>query len=327
MKNIKDLKEDILNKSAGNIFVFNGEEWAIKKHYINKIAEDYKTTKYLKDTMDLSEKVVSVKLFKQKTLYVVPHDLDFLKTTSKEYEALLQRLRKSDDGFIWIYSAELPKTFRSHFEDYITEFEEVEENIFEELIKHEISLTPTNIKILGHNCRRNFGLALLELDKIKSYAQSENVSYDTAFDDLYLNGLLVIEKDKFNCQEFMNHFLRKDFRNLAHSLECLKETNYENVWYHLEEMISDLKILYCFVRYGKWEGANRAYNVEHLFWGRIRELRDAIIPFDKGAKCLLNWEEQEIQYLIFRLSRFDSLVKQGQMTDKEVIENLFYYYV
>ena len=37
-----------------------------------------------------------------------------------------------------------------------------------------------------------------EIDKIKNYAQHEKVSNDVAFDDLYLNGILNIEKDIYH---------------------------------------------------------------------------------------------------------------------------------
>ena len=68
MKNIKDLKEDILNKTAGNLFVFDGFEWAIKKHYIEKISEDYKSVKYVNDTVELSASVSTKSLFKKKQI-------------------------------------------------------------------------------------------------------------------------------------------------------------------------------------------------------------------------------------------------------------------
>lgn len=329
MKNIKDLKEDILNKSAGHIFVFNGEEWAIKKHYIEKIAEDYKVVRYLTDTLELSNTLVSRSLLKRKTLYVVPHDNDFLKASKKEIENVLSRVKNSTDGVIWVFSTEIPKSFITHFDEYITEFEEVEEDIFEQLIRHEVSISPDHIKLLSKNCRRNYGTALMEIDKIKNYAQHENVSFDTAFEDLYINKLLIEEKEIFNCQEFMNNVLAKNFTGLRHSLQCLYESGFENVWYHLEEMVQDFKILYCFVRYGKWEGAKRAYNVEGLFWGRVKEIRDTVLHWsdDRQGKCLDPWTEDEIQWIICKLSESDTLVKQGKITDREVIENMFYYYL
>ena len=111
MRNIKDLKEDILNGNAGHIFVFNGEEWAIKKHYIDKIGEDYKVVKYISDTIELSNILSSRSLLKRKTLYVVPHDNDFLKASKKEIENLLGRAKNSTDGFVWVYSTEIPKSF------------------------------------------------------------------------------------------------------------------------------------------------------------------------------------------------------------------------
>lgn len=329
MKNIKDLKESILNKSAGNLFVFNGNEWAIKKHYIEKISEGYKVTKYLNDTVELSNNMVSKGLFKKKTLYVVPHDLDFLKSSGKEFDEIIRKIKNSENGVVWIYSSEIPKTFLTHFDEYMTEFEEVEEDIFKELILHDISLMPDHLEKLCINCKRNYGMALMEIDKIKNYAQFENVSNDVAFEDLYISGILNIEKDKFNCQEFMNHFLIGDFKGLSHSLQCLYDTNFKDVWYHLEEMVQDLKIAYCFVKYGKWDGAKRAYDVEHLFWGRIKELRDTIAfsTIDYKTTCNIPWSEEDLQWLILNLSRYDSLVKQGKITDREVIENIFYYLV
>ncbi len=329
MKNIKNLKEDILNKSAGNLFVFNGTEWAIKKHYIDKIAEDYKVIKYLDNTIDLANNMITKGLFKKKTLYVVPHDLEFLKATGKEFDEIIRKVKSSDNGAIWIYSAEIPKTFITHFDEYITDFEEVEDDIFKELILHEISLRPDHVNMLCINCKRNYGMALMEIDKIKSYAQYENVSNDVAFDDLYMHGLLNIEKEKFSCQDFMNHFLIKDFKGLYKSLKALYDTDFKDVWYHLEEMVQDLKIAYCFVKYGKWEGAKRAYDVENLFWGRIKELRDTIAfsTIDYKTICNIPWTEDDLQWLILNISRYDSLVKQGKITDREVIENIFYYLV
>ena len=328
MKNIKDLKEDILNKTAGNLFVFNGEEWAIKKHYINKIAEDYKKVKYVKDTFELSDSMVSKDLFKRKTLYVVPHDLEFLKATTQEFESMIKRILSSTDGAIWVYSTEIPKQFASHFDKYMTDFEVVEPDIFEQLVLHEIHLLPNHVQYLCHHCNRNYGLALMEIDKIKNYAQSEGVSNDVAFEDLLMNKMLVEEKDKFNCSEFMNHFLIGDFRGLAPSLKCLYDTNFENIWFYLEEMVQDLKIAYCFVKYGKYEGAKIAFDSEHLFWGRIKELRDSILFTTDGYKkpiCLIPYDAECLQWLILQLSGYDNLAKQGKITGREVIENMFYY--
>lgn len=330
MKNIKDLKEAILNKTAGNLFVFNGDEWAVKKHYINKLAEDYKVVKYVNDTLELSNNIVSKGLFKKKTLYVVPHDLDFLKATTQEYESVIKRILNSDHCVVWVYSTEIPKGFINYFDDYITDFEEVEPEIFEQLILHEISLIPSHIQYLCTHCKRNYGLALMEIDKIKNYAQHENISNDAAFEDLIINKMLVEEKDKFNCADFMNHFLIADFRGLSHNLQCLYDTNFENVWYYLEEMIQDLKIAYCFVKYGKWDGARIAYDSEHLYWGRVKELRDEVcfISDDFNRPVIqIPYTEEELQVLIYRLSTYDNLAKQGRITGREVIENMFYYYI
>lgn len=329
MKNIKDLKEDILNNTAGNLFVFNGEEWAVKKHYINKIAEGYNKVRYIDNTSELSDAVATRSLFKKKTLYVVSHDLDFLELSAKEYDNIIKRVLESKDGAIWVYSAKIPKTFLTHFDNYITEFDVVEEDIFEQLVLHEISLMPDHISTLAKNCNRNYGMALMEIDKIKNYAQYENVSNDVAFEDLYLCGILNVEKDKFDCKEFMNNLLAQNYRGLGHSLKCLYDNNFENAWYHLEEIITDFKIVYCFVKYGKRDGASRAFESEHLYWGRVKEIRDCVLSWDEHNwnKCTTPWEPEDLQWIIMKLSGYDADVKQGKMTNKEVIENIFYYLV
>ncbi len=345
MKNIKDLKEDILKKEAGNVFLFNGNEWAVKKHYIEKISEDYPVVKYLRDTVELVDNISTRGRLRKKTLYVVPHDLDFIKASAKDIKSVLDKAEKAKDGIIWVYSTELTKSFTEHFDKYITEFEEVEEDIFKELVLHEMKLQPDHVNKLSANCKRNYGMALLEIDKIRNYAQYENVSNDVAFEDLYMNHLLIEEKDIFNCQEFMNHLILKDFMGLEHSLKCLYDSNFENVWYHLEEMINDFKILYCFIKFGKWDGGSKAYNEEKLYWGRIKELRDFILPWgrrtatgevvqstDEYARrfdtiCLAPWTAEDVQYMILKLSECDYKVKQGKMTDREVIENIFYYLI
>lgn len=338
MKNIKDLKDDILNKNVGNLFVFGGNEWAIKKHYINKIAEDYKVVKYLDDSIALSESMSTRGLLQRKTLYIVPHDFDFLKSSAKDFENLIKRILNSKNGAIWIYSFDIqdddkehktyPKTFLTYFDDYITEFEEVEEDIFYELIAHEISLLPQHSRLLCKSCKRNYGTALLEIDKIKNYAESQKVSYDVAFEDLYRNGILNIEKEEFNCSEFMNSLLTLNMDGISKNLKRLYDCNFENVWYHLEEMVQDLKIAYCLKKYGYWKGSDIAFNNKKLYWGRIKEIRD-LGGRDEYGKPILNivWDENVLQMLILNLSMYDYKVKQGSITSKDVIENIFYYLI
>lgn len=336
MKNIKDLKEDILNKTAGNLFVFDGFEWAIKKHYIEKISEDYKSVKYVNDTVELSASVSTKSLFKKKTLYVVPHDLDFLKATGKEIDELIRKIQAGDNGVIWVYSVDknkegqcgLPKTFLTHFDKFITEFDEVEEDIFKELIEHDINLLPKNVKILCKNCKRNYGMALMEIDKIKNYAEKEQVSNDIAFEDLYNNKMLNIEKDKFDCTYFMNCLLVGDWDGISKCLKCLYDSDFKDSWYHLEEIVQDLKIAYCIKKYGYYEGSSIAYNSRRLFWGRIKEIRD-LGGKDKHGRPIvaIMWDCETIQRLILNLSRYDSLVKTGAISEKEVIENIFYYLI
>ena len=317
MKNIKDLKEDILAKKSGNIFIFTGEEWAIKKHYINKIAEEYEALKYVDDTIEVSEYISTKSAFKKKTLYIVIQDLEFLKGSKKEFENLKIRLQNSRDGVIWTYTETPTKVFTEIFGDYITPFDIVDIEIFRELLEHDTTLNTRHIDMLYHNCKGNYGFAMIEVDKVKNYAEHEHLSLDSAFDELYMNKMLTIENEPFNCDKFMEDLLLRNDIELGKDLKCLYDVDFKDSWYNLESMINDLKIAYCILKYGKFKGSSYAYESEHLYWGRVKQIREFNIALSLD----------DIQRLILSLSRYDSMVKQGQITNKEVIENIFYYLI
>ena len=171
--------------------------------------------------------------------------------------------------------------------------------------------------MLYHNCKGNYGFAMIEVDKVKNYAEHEHLSLDSAFDELYMNKMLTIENEPFNCDKFMEDLLLRNDIELGKDLKCLYDVDFKDSWYNLESMVNDLKIAYCILKYGKFKGSSYAYESEHLYWGRVKQIREFNIALSLD----------DIQRLILSLSRYDSMVKQGQITNKEVIENIFYYLI
>ena len=165
--------------------------------------------------------------------------------------------------------------------------------------------------MLYHNCKGNYGFAMIEVDKVKNYAEHEHLSLDSAFDELYMNKMLTIENEPFNCDKFMEDLLLRNDIELGKDLKCLYDVDFKDSWYNLESMVNDLKIAYCILKYGKFKGSSYAYESEHLYWGRIKQIREFNIALSLD----------DIQRLILSLSRYDSMVKQGQITNKDVIIN------
>ena len=129
MKNLKDLKEEILNNQINNFYVFYGEDFGLRKHYIDYLNKKFNKKLVIMHVSDLSDNMTGRNLFKLKTLYVIPQDLDFLKERKDKVSAFINKIDK-DDCIILDYDMDITNSnFFKNFEEYITYFPEVEDNI------------------------------------------------------------------------------------------------------------------------------------------------------------------------------------------------------
>ena len=77
---IQDIQKQIISKQLDNVYIFVGEEIAIEKIYINKLAQiNDMQIEYVDSYTQIKNRLKSTNLFNETKLYVVIDDNEFTK--------------------------------------------------------------------------------------------------------------------------------------------------------------------------------------------------------------------------------------------------------
>lgn len=184
MKMLQSLKEEILNNKINKVYVFYGEDYGLRKHYINKLAENYTEVKVIDDAFKLGEVSSNNSLFEVPTLYIVYNDIEFAKANKTHIDTFLSKIGK-DKLIIFDYEdlSETTTLFKE-YPDLITNFSNVKDNIALEFVDSEVTLNQSSKEELAFNCNNNYNSILLETDKIKNYKLANNLSEQKSFEEL-----------------------------------------------------------------------------------------------------------------------------------------------
>lgn len=308
MKKLQDLKQEILDGKINNFYVFYGEDYGIRKHYIDKLSTFFKQTLVLDSCEDVINMTVSKSLFNIKKLVIIYGDMVFPKNSHRVIETFIKRL--NDFCVVLVYETPLSNTtLFKDFSEYITYFPVVEKNIAIEFVDSELNLLQTNKEKLAKNCENNYNNILLESDKIKNYAQAKNMTDENAYEELDVKEQLLEDYDEFNVNLFMNDILTGMTKNIPYWVDIVKNKYADKFYYSLTFMFYDLLIAYLIKKYGRQEGGRRAYNYG-LPWKRIKDIRDLDIVYDSDV--LLD--------ITYSLSKIDIEVKSGRLQKDKVID-------
>lgn len=145
---------------------FYGEEIAIQKIYINKIAEINKLEiQYIEEYKQIHNSLQVNDLFNTKKLYVILDDLDILKQ-----ENVWQEINPNGNIIIFKYNnLDKRNKFYKQFEPRIVEFNKLSDEVLIKYIQKEIPLSQSNCKKLIDICGNSYNQILLELDKLLHY--------------------------------------------------------------------------------------------------------------------------------------------------------------
>lgn len=308
MKKLEDLKKELLQDKINSFYVFYGEDFGIRKHYINKISTYFKQIKYYNSCEDITNLTMAKSLFKIKQLLVVYNDQQFCRQNELFINTFIKRL---GDTYTCILVYEQPvdnSTLFKKFSDYITYFPIVQDNIAKEFVEDEINLSNNSIEDLAYNCENNYNNILLETDKIKNYAESKQLSTENAYESLFNKQQLLNKKEDFSCNFFMNDILMGNFSNVAYWTSIIKEKP-DKFYITLTSIFNDYLIAYLIKKYGKWDGSSRAYNYG-LSWSRAKIIRDFTIPYT--SEYLLN--------VALKITELDVEVKTGRLNKDDIID-------
>lgn len=164
--NIQELQKQIIDKQLDNLYIFLGEEIAIQKIYINKIAEINKLEiQYIEDYKQIHNTLKANDLFNTKKLYVILDDLEIIKE-----EKAWQDIEPNGNIIIFKYNnLDKRNKFYKQFENNIVEFNKLSDEVLTKYIQKEVRLNQLRCKKLIDICNSSYNQILLELDKIKNY--------------------------------------------------------------------------------------------------------------------------------------------------------------
>lgn len=317
MKKIEDLKKDILDGKLEHFYVFYGEDYGIRKHYIDKIKTFFKSKPtYAESYEGIKFGSRSISLFGNKNqLVIVYDDEEFANLKEREIQTFINNLTTYTVIFVYEEALESSTLFKS-FDQYITNFPVVQSNVALEFVTDEVKLYRPVAETIAKNCGNNYNNILMETGKIKDYAESKNVSFQNAYDTLDVKGQMIQKVDDFNAHEFMNDILKGNMQNIAYWYEVAK-CNTDKVFMSLMSIFNDYLIAGILSRYGKWNGGTEAYNRCRLPWNRIKTIREFVLDADYESYF----------YRAYKVATIDAEVKSGKLARDDIIDYMINYVI
>ena len=187
---VQELKQMIKSADIPNFLIFIGDEWMVKKIYIEQISKVKKLgIKYIDAVSDIASSVGSKSLFNQNYLYVCTDDKEFM-TEEKLQQKVIENL--SDNMLILqLTSVDKRLKFTKTYNNSIVEFKTLNEAVLKRYIQKEIDLNDAKCEQLMEICEYNYGRCLLEIDKIKRI-MGESDTPNISFNLLLVDGTIHV---------------------------------------------------------------------------------------------------------------------------------------
>lgn len=214
---ISDVKQHIKTGQFDKYYIFYGPEYQIIKIYLKMMAEkENLELTYVDSLMDLMSGVKTKSLIKNRHLYVIMDDKEYL-TNEKMWE----KFKGLKDDIVVFYYTTTDKRlkFWKNNKDRAVEFAKLTDQVLMKYIQKEAPFNADDCKLLIDICQSDYGRILLEIDKVKEYCRSEKVKADWALHKLIDDG--VIYKPAHDAIfDYVDAFLE---RNPARAYELLQE--------------------------------------------------------------------------------------------------------
>ena len=305
---VQELKQMIKSSDIPNFLIFSGEEWAVKKIYIEQIAKVKKLgIKYIDAISDIASSVGSKSLFNQNYLYVCTDDREFM-TEEKLQKNVIENL-SNNMLILQLTSVDKRLKFTKTYNNSIVEFKTLNEAVLKRYIQKEIALSDKNCEILMEICDYNYGHCLLEIDKIRRYISGDRtdnttMDYDTSFMQLLEQGAIYIPP-----KEALWDFIKAVLQN--------KPKLAFDLWADLKALEAPaLSIL-----------SNLYNNTKQLLQVQTCESNDIAKTTGltgwqiKNAKeCVGRWRPGDLVYLMRLIQKTESGIKSGLIEESVAVE-------
>ena len=184
-----NLQQLISNNECPKFLIFLGEDYALAQMYIDLIAKRFNLVKRDAETLqEVFTGCIGNELYPEDKLFIMKYQKE---AASKEelWSKISENLKSN--MLIMVFN-ELDKRtkFYTQNKENIVSFEPQDDKVFANMAKSNTKLNSENFKELSKICKNNYGKFLTEFDKVKNYAQANNVSEDEAFERLVSAGTI-----------------------------------------------------------------------------------------------------------------------------------------
>lgn len=173
---LHELQQQIISKSLDKLYVFYGEEVGIMDVYLNKIYSVIEADVLRVETVqEAYTRMSQKKLSSGPRCFVVRDDREFFKN-DKVWNKVFSLTSNSPDFLILIYSSmdKRSKFYKQNSERF-TEFEKLSSDMLSKYIIKELPGMPaTEASRLAEICECDYNRIMLECNKIKTFADSDN---------------------------------------------------------------------------------------------------------------------------------------------------------
>ena len=224
---LQELQKQIINKKLDDLYIFTGDEIAIQKIYINKIAKIKQIDiEYVEDFKSIHSKLNVNNIFNTKKLYVIIDDVEFTKQ-----EKIWDEINTNKNIIIFKFNnLDKRSKFYKQFENKLVEFNKLSDEVLTQYIQKEINMSKENCESLIKICNNNYNQILLEIDKIIQYGKTQMV--DTPYDFIFniLNNSGAFHKEISDITfEFVEKVLKRDIKATYDLQKKLKQIGESNI--------------------------------------------------------------------------------------------------
>lgn len=225
---IIDLKDQIIKNNLSNFYIFTGTEIGIINIYLQQMSNKLGLPITRADSvLSIYGRCQGGSLFGDSTgFYVIRDDKDFMKQ-EQLFDTIKTSIRKN--VIVLLYDKiDSRLKFGKHFKDDIVAFEKLTPNVLKSYIKKEIPLSDKNIETLMEVCCGSYDMCMLEVDKIRQFVMSGEISgYDTTYDEAFTDLLecgVIYQPEETDVFKFTEAVCNKNKR-LAFELEQVLMAN------------------------------------------------------------------------------------------------------
>ena len=169
--NITDVKTQIKEKNIQPYYIFAGDEIEIQRLYINKIAEVLGYDVVRADCItDVWDKIINPTMFDSSCVYVVRDDKDLIQNEKLNDKISDKNTLNGNIIINLITTVDKRTKWYKANSDKIVLFEHLSDEVLSKYVQKEVSLNKSNTLRLIAICENDYSRILLEIDKIKRYA-------------------------------------------------------------------------------------------------------------------------------------------------------------